>query len=492
MQTDHKLYDPYPHQEDMHNSAARYIMLMMPARSGKDIWMINHVAKRTVELFPIWSKRPNTMSPKWHIWFLAPIYPLAKQLWRDIKSLWPKELIVGSPNESDLSIKLICDGLIEVRSVSDPNKLVASGVDVVAGTECGMWSRAAWDLLKVRLSSPDKLEHSFALLNGTPQGQVDPEDPERMHWQWEMVLYGRNPENWADTQSFYWFEDRIRYGNIEHPILSRTPAGRTELNRMRDDPNTSERVFRQNYLGECLPAITGRAITPEFQPELHIQETRYNPKLPLYRMWDFGRHYPSVTFHQIRMDGVWEVHREYCPILKDLTDEELAQNIKMYTKREFPNLVYDKLYDIGDFEAAQKQDARRETTAEVFRDKYDINLDLEPTPTGADKDACNIIKGRLKLRADGSPAFVINPKCELSIKCLQGMWTYEEYKIQGHTHQRENVNPIHPWIDIFDTFKYFVIRVLKTGMGRQTVKHRRLMESERVFNHKTGLWEYRS
>lgn len=480
------IYNPYPHQFDMHKSIARIIMLMMPARSGKDIFMLAQIIRKTIELYPIWSKRPDSMTPKWHIWLVAPTFPLAKQLWRDLKAMLPKELIVSKYNESSLSVPLISDGLIEVRSASDPDKLVGSGIDCIGGTECGLWKRSAWELLKVRLSSPEKLKHSFAVLNGTPQGQIDPEDPERMHWQWEMTLYGRDPANHKEVQSFYWFEDRKDYGGLEHPILSLTTEGKQELESARSSPNLSERQFRQNYLGECMPAVTGRAITPEFRFEFHVGVARFDPKEPLYRLWDFGRNYPCVTFHQLTLDGQWIIHREYCPILQDMTDEELGQHITLFTQREFPKVNMAKIYDIGDFEATHKEDSRRETTEEMLRKKFGIGLITQPTRSADEKMAIDIIKGRLKMRPDGSSNVLINPQCILLIKCLQGMWTYEEYTIKGHKHWRDNVAPIHPWIDLFDTIKYFVVRILK-----DKVYHgfRRVQRVRRKINPKTGLPE---
>jgi hypothetical protein len=480
------LYDPYPHQQAIHNSKARRKYDMKPVRSGKDIVMVNENTKDVIEKMPMWSARPETMKPKWNVWWVGETYKLLEQLYRDVLAFTPRELIVGNPSpklsKQSPEIRLINDCVFSFRSALNEAYLVAEGIDRLNITEAGELPRTAWELLQSRLSSPDRFGTASLHANGTPRGQVDPLDPTKDHWFWAEIEAASGGS--GDSESWYWFRDRKNYDGLEHPILSLTPEGRAELDRKRNDPNFSERKFREDYLGECLPVVIGDPAVERFDRDFHVRDFDFIPRYELHRTWDFGRNYPAVVFHQITKDNLWLVPHSIVGIESDLLDEELADKVIDVTSRLFRNpdgsqLSKEQIKDDGDFEATHKQDSRRETTVEVLKSKG-IDLNVTPTLHGDEEVAINHLNGRMKIRHDGKPNILIHPRNELLIKCFEGAWVYETATVKGYEYRKDKIAEIHPWIDIFDAMKYFIVRVLVPGEMEQMRYHEREKSPNRI------------
>jgi len=475
------LYNPYPHQQAIHDSLVKRKYIMQPIRSGKDICLVNDNTKFVIETMPIWSARPDTMSPKLNIWFVAETYELLSQLWRDVLAYTPRELLAGEPKFGNLEIPIINGGRYKFRSAKNESYLVAEGLDRLNVTEAGELPQTAWDLLQSRLSSPDRLELASMFADGTPRGQVDPQNPTKDHWFWAEVKAARGGNGQAE--SWYWFEDRHNYGGLEHPILSLTVEGQVELNRKRNDPNFSERKFREDYLGECLPVVLGDPAIEGFNRVMHVRPVQFSARYRLHRTWDFGRNYPVVIWHQVTGDNVWHVLYSLVGMKANLLDEELAARVIEITSRNFRNgdgseLSQNQIVDDGDFEATHKEDSRMESTVEMLKSKG-ITLRVTPTRWGDEEVAINHLNGRMKIRSNGDPNIIIDPCNDLLIRCFEGAWVYETSTIKGYEYRKDKIAEIQPWIDIFDAMKYFITRVLVPG-DLQIMRHETRKQTARV------------
>lgn len=465
------LYNPYPHQLEVHKSIARRKYVMWPVRSGKNIAQVNDNTKDTIEKMPMWKERPNTMSPKWNVWFVAETFNLIEQLWRDVLAYTPRELLAGEPKFGNMEIPIIYGGRFKFRSAKNEAYLVAEGLDRLNINEAGELPTSAWELLQSRLSSPDRIEHTSLFADGTPRGQIDPNDPTEEHWAWKELQAARSGAN-KDSAGFYWFEDKARFGNLDHPTLSRNDIGRAEIDRQRHNPNLSERKFREDYLGECLPALIGDAAINGFMPNIHIREDYdYTPRYLLHVWIDFGRNYPAVTFHQFHDDGTWAQVGEMSYVDADLLDTELADRIIDYRDRYFCNvdgsaLKKSQISYIGDFEAKNREDSRRENTIEALKAKG-INLLVQTKKHGDEELAIDVLNARMKLRQDGSSHFVIHPRCKMSIRCFSGMWIYKTGRIGDYEYRESNIAELHPWIDLFDTYKYGIVHTVVPQAQRE-------------------------
>jgi len=454
------LYDPYPHQLTVHQWDAKIKVLVMPVGSGKDIVsledsIIDMMAKRD-----IWRVRDDKFNPKWHIWLLSPTYKLGEQLWRDAKALFPYELRDGEVIDGKMKMPLIDDALLQVRSADNPEWLVAEPVDRIVVTEAWLLKRRAWEIAQTRMSRPGRFELSSAILNSTPDDTTDPDDPEKDHYLWEMVQEGRDPANWKNIRSLYWFDDKVNYDNLEHPILSRTEAGRNEMNRQRHNPNLSTLEFRRQYKGEAISSQAGKAAITGFLPGVHLGEPEPLYDEHLWRLWDFGRQWPVCTLHQFNKANQLLTYGICAPYNQDKLDTEFAEEVETLTDEIFPEFERSMIHDRGDFEATHKTDQRRDSTIEELK-KMGIILGVKPTEQGDEQNAIQVLNARLKLRQDGSPNWIIHRRCKLLIKALQSEKIQHPITRTAGIEQTNSkkIAEVHPWIDIFDSLKYGVMHI---------------------------------
>ena len=484
---DRILYEPYDHQLAVHQAKTPQKFVMWPVRQGKDVVMVNDRLLDTITKMPIWKERnERDYRPKWNCWWVAKTYRLLEQLWRDVLAYTPYELWECTPSPkiqpSDPKMYLKNDCIFSFRSGLHDEYLVAEGVDQLNITEAGELPSSAWELLQARASDASRLKLCTIFANGTPRGKVDPQDPTRDQWFWGEVKSARMGMNPRAT-GFYWFEDRKYFNNIEHGILSLSEEGRAELARQKQNPNLSERKFREDYMGECLPIVLGDPAITGFDMEQHIQPIEFQARYKLYRTWDFGRNFPVVIFHQLTKDNIWLVHREIVGIHADMLDTELADLVIETTNKYFRNtngqsLTRGQICDYGDFEATHKEDSRRESTLEALKLKG-IDLGVQPTKPGDELLAINHLNGRMKIRFNGQPNIIIHPSCENTIRCFNGAWVYETGKIKGFEYRKDTIAEIQPWIDIFDAFKYFITNVVNP-QEIQAIRQEQRMNRPRV------------
>lgn len=469
---EHQLYHPYRHQRDVHRSHAKIKVLVMPVGSGKDICAIEDSNLDMIAKHEQWRARPDTMNPKWHIWLLASTYKLGEQLWRDAKALIPYEFKAGDCVDGKMKMPLIDDGLLQVRSADNPEYLVAEPVDRLVITEAWLLKRQAWEIAQTRMSRPGRFQLASAFLDSTPGEKGDPDDFEKDNFMWEMVLDGQDPARWEEIQSWYWFKEREKYGNLEHPILSLTPEGRAEIERQRRNPNLSRREFRRQYLGECLDAIEGVEAVHNFNPAYHVREFEPIYQKDLWRTWDFGLKWPVVTFHQVDDSGTWYIPAMVVPFNQGKLDTDLADDVITVTNELFPGFDKSKIHDPGDFESVQQTDQRRDNTIAALR-KKGINLMIRPTSEGDEQNAIQVINARMKLRQDGTPNILVHPRCKLLIRALGGKIQHQTGRSAGVDYVMPNIAEIHPWIDIFDSsIKYAIMHIpqLQTNYSAESTE----------------------
>lgn len=231
-------YTPHPGQRLFHESAARYRVLACGARWGKDRACIAESIRLNVELGQL--RRP-ALIPKVHGWFVTPNYPLAQQLWRELKALTPTQVLAKPPLEKDHRLEWRSGAVVEVKSADDPQSLVAVGLDWVVLVEAGLLPEAAWNMaLRPRLASPHRA--GLAIFNGTPKGR---------NWYQRTYTEGTSPSqpDWQcwnfPTAAAVAPDDSLQrhpYGN-PHIALAELEQAR------RDMP---ERWFRQEFLAEWL------------------------------------------------------------------------------------------------------------------------------------------------------------------------------------------------------------------------------------------------
>lgn len=150
-------YEPFNWQIEAEKAFEehRFIVLSCGNRTGKDRFSIMTGIKYFVEcLNENRAIEDPSMVPPVMWWIIAPIEPLARQIWRELRTYFPKEWIVACSNSS-YQMETIGGGVIEVRSGYNEDMLVGVGLDLVTITEAARFKdlEFAWANLEGRLNS---------------------------------------------------------------------------------------------------------------------------------------------------------------------------------------------------------------------------------------------------------------------------------------------------------------------------------------------------
>jgi hypothetical protein len=155
------------------------------------------------------------------VWWLAPTYQMAGQVWRDFKRHFRRQEGATIHN-SEREIEFAQGGLLAIRSAFYPDHLRGAGLDFAVLDEAAFMLPSIWPEI-VRPMLLDKGGH--ALLISSPNGR---------NWFWEAYQLGLSgAPGWA---SFH-------YPTHANPLLSRDDLASIQA-------TTVERVWRQEYLAE--------------------------------------------------------------------------------------------------------------------------------------------------------------------------------------------------------------------------------------------------
>jgi hypothetical protein len=237
-------YEPHVNQWPLHNSKARFKLLCAGSRFGKDRCMVNEFVKKFTEMLS--EERGPELIPAVHGWIIAPTFPLARQVWRELKRFFPHQWIVNIW-ESDKMIETINDGIIEVRSADDAETLVGVGLDIVLVTEAARIKNfeEVWANLESRLMSPGRGPNGsggLGLINSTPRGR---------NFFYQMYKWGQKDDSDYDEQWESW-----QYSSWDNPYL----GGKDKSFLYSVKKRYPERIYRQEIMAEFL--AEGNSVFP--------------------------------------------------------------------------------------------------------------------------------------------------------------------------------------------------------------------------------------
>lgn len=115
-------------------------------------------------------------------------------------------------------------------------------------------------------------------------------------------------------------------------------------------------------LGECGPDPQGEGVFPEFRPEMHVGEFKFNPDFPLLRGWDFGRRRPAVVWAQLIEDRLIR--------LAAMLGEEIGLNRFIDRVEQRTAMMCGQvrqLFDYVDPHGVQRRDVTEETSVSVMQ-----------------------------------------------------------------------------------------------------------------------------
>ncbi len=153
------------------------------------------------------------------VWWLAPTYQMAGQVWRDLKAaLGPVRI-----SETEHRLDFRSGGMIAVRSAHHPDYLRGDGLHLAILDEAAYMEPRIWpEIVRPMLAT----HGGRALFLSTPMGR---------NWFWDLFRLGVDPEvpDWG----------AFRYASHDNPLIPHS-----EFDAIRR--TTPERIWRAEYLAE--------------------------------------------------------------------------------------------------------------------------------------------------------------------------------------------------------------------------------------------------
>ena len=215
-------------QKIVSDNPARFKVVVAGRRWGKSYLSMSQMAK--------FARYPNKK-----IFYVAPTYRQAKQIiWDDLKEKmiacrWAKKI-----NESDLTIRLVNNSIIHLRSADNPDSLRGISIDHLIMDECAMIDHKTWtEVLRPALS--DRKGHAMFIT--TPKGH---------NWVYDLYQQAHNLDDWFPYQSTTLAGGMVSEEEIE--------AAKSELD---------DKSFRQEY--EATFETYAGMIYYNWSPERNVQ-----------------------------------------------------------------------------------------------------------------------------------------------------------------------------------------------------------------------------
>lgn len=240
-------------------SGKRRAMLVWHRRAGKDIatlnFMVNQMAKNKGVYYYFF---PTFRQAR------AVIWDGIDESGRKILSAFPKELIDGKPNETQMKIKLINGSLFQLVGTDNYDAIAGTNPRGCVFSEYSLQDPTCWQMIISPILVKNK---GWAVFNGTPRGK---------NHQYDLDVVARaNPDVWYYQKLTIDDTKLITHDQIEQE--------------RREGKN--EEIIQQEYWCSYDRGIDGswfgRAVE-KARREGRIGRIAYEPRTPVNTYWDIG------------------------------------------------------------------------------------------------------------------------------------------------------------------------------------------------------------
>jgi hypothetical protein len=380
----------HPGQSEVWRARSRFKVIVAGRRWGKTHYARTAIIKK--------AQVPDRL-----IWYIAPTYPMAKDImWPALLDAIPRDWI-RKVNETRLLIVLKNGTRIVCKGADNPDSLRGVGLHFVVLDEYQDMDPQLWvTVIRPTLATTG----GEATFIGTPKAF------NVLH---REFLRGQDPENRAKRRWMSW-----QFRTIDSPFIPLE-----EIEQARRDMD--ERSFRQE-LEASFESMGGRVYYP-FDRNIHVQDLKFDPSRPLWVGQDFNRDPMSSVIMQPMENGMVHVIDEI--VLRNSSTEEVVSEIeRRYWRHMHRTAIF------PDPAGAYSQHARGETDLDIFRERGYMRIyHRRKHPKVADRVNC---VNRLLRSADGSVKLLIDRKCKHLITSLEQTIYKEESrevdKAQGLEH----------------------------------------------------------
>lgn len=228
--------DPYfhPGQKQVHDSPARFKVIAAGRRWGKTKLGMAECLDCALGITYEPDGTPIVSEEGGRAWWVAPTYPIAMEGWRPLSRYLNKFPKICTVREGDKEVRFKNNGLIQVRSADDPQRLRGAGLDLLIMDEAAFVKDIAWnEVLRPALSD----RQGRGIFISTPKGH---------NWFYDLYEDAAKLDGWA----------RFQFPTASNPHI---PAGEIEVAQR----EVGSLIFSQEYLAEFV-AAGGIVFNPEW------------------------------------------------------------------------------------------------------------------------------------------------------------------------------------------------------------------------------------
>lgn len=268
---------------------------------------------------------------------------------------------------------------------------------------------------------------------------------------WAGVLMDTNPPD-VDSEWHQFFEDADHSEAVDelakhipgmtvdrYARIFKQPSGLAEdaENKSNQSPGYWHRLqigkssewIKVYVRGEYGFVIDGRPVWPEYHDNIHCpgaadpdRAPRTNPKLPVYRGWDFGLT-PACVYSQISSRGQWIIVDEL--VSRSMGVDRFSDDVLEHSSRYYPGTEF---IDIGDPAGMQRAQTDERTCFMILHAK---GIQIEPGLQTLTTRLESVRHPLTRLDTDGMPMFNIHPRCRILRRAMMG--GYQFRKMQTST-----------------------------------------------------------
>ena len=299
---------------------------------------------------------------------------------------------------------------------------------------------------------------------------------------WSGIMMDTNPPD-ADSKWYRFFEEEDHSEAIE--ALARVIPGMTRDKFARIYKQPSGLAPNAENIAHLLPGyyqraaigksdewvkvyihgqygftVDGKPVFPEYNDTLHCpddpkKQPMTDPKLPVYRSWDFGLT-PACAFSQVTTSGQWVVVDEL--VSDSMGIDRFSDEVLEHSARYFPDTDF---IDIGDPAGAQRAQTDEKTCFQILWAK---GIQIEPglqDPTI--RQEC--VRKPLRTLVSGKPQFALHPRCRVLRKGFMGAYAFRRMQVSGERYT--SVPDKNEASHIHDALQYAATRIFSGGLVRR-------------------------